>query len=825
MKILVIGSGGREHALAWKLRQSPRVTDILCAPGNAGTARVARNIPVKSSDIAALVTLARQEQVGLTVVGPDDALAAGIVDSFQNAGLRVFGPTREAARFEWSKVFAKEFMQRHGIPTAASGHFSRSEDARGFMEGKKCPLVIKADGLALGKGVVIAASAEEAEAAIASIMDRRQFGDAGSSVVIEEFLEGQECSIHALVDGSRYLMLPSAQDHKRIGDGDTGPNTGGMGTFSPASRALSGEDEARVRREILEPFMAGLRAEGIDFRGLLFPGLMMTADGPKVLEFNCRFGDPETQSLMPRLRSDLLGLLEATIDGTLGCCEPDWDERAAVCVVMASGGYPGPCETGREIHGLGELEGREDVVVFHAGTREENGRTLTAGGRVLGVTALGLDLAAAREHAYAAVSRIRFEGAQFRRDIARKGLPTQAPGSLMRILLAAAVLTSTALAQVSPVPEIMPPPAVPVSTPLPVTTPTPAATPSSKPQMRPAPPPPEASPTPTVEEKVSALSAADAQAALEILKQNYLEPAALGQEEQARALVQGLLQRLGPGVELMSGDAGAKPEPSPFRFEILEERVGYVRLGALTPDHLPELDSALASFAAKKFPSLILDLRATPQSSAFDLAAEVAKRFCPRGKTLFTIKKPAVEEARIFTSTDDPKFQGVIAVLVDSGTAGAPEVIAAVLRTHARALVVGAQTTGQAVEYAALELPSGSVLRVATAEVRLPGSAVIFPNGVKPDLVVETEPRETRRLLHAQLEKGVGNFVYEKERPRMNEAALVAGTNPEFDAYAQEYERRASGKTAPALVDRALQRALDLITSITIFDQMPGAAR
>lgn len=423
MKILVIGSGGREHALAWKLCQSPRVSEILCAPGNAGTAALGRNIAIPPTDLAALVRLAREERVGLTVVGPDDALGAGIVDHFEKAGLRIFGPTREAARFEWSKVFAKEFMQRHGIPTAASGHFSDSSEARAFLVGKKYPLVIKADGLALGKGVIIAASAEEAEQAIGDIMERRQFGEAGSSVVIEEFLDGQECSIHALVDGAHYLLLPSAQDHKRIGEGDTGPNTGGMGTFSPAARALPPDMERRVRREILDPFMAGLRAEGITFRGLLFPGLMLTAEGPRVLEFNCRFGDPETQSLLPRLRTDLLDLLEATLDGTLDQCAPEWDERAAVCVVMASAGYPGSYERGSEIRGLGAIAGREDVLVFHAGTREENGHVVTAGGRVLGVTALGSGLADARERAYEAVGRIEFEGAQFRRDIASKGLP------------------------------------------------------------------------------------------------------------------------------------------------------------------------------------------------------------------------------------------------------------------------------------------------------------------------------------------------------------------------------------------------------------------
>jgi phosphoribosylamine--glycine ligase len=418
MKVLVIGSGGREHALAWKLKQSPRVTDVFCAPGNGGIASVATCVPIKIHDHDALIEFACREGIGLTVVGPDDALAAGIVDRFEDAGLRAFGPTQSAARFESSKVFAKEFMVRHGIPSAASGQFSNADDARKFAAGMKAPIVVKASGLALGKGVIIANTHAEAETAIREIMEDRKFGEAGAEVVIEEFLEGLECSIHALVDGKSYLLFPSAQDHKRALDNDQGLNTGGMGTFSPADKVLPTALEQRVRTEVLDRFLAGLRAENIDFHGMLFPGLMITADGPKVLEFNCRFGDPETQVLLTRLDSDLLDLLEATIDQRLGHTTARWKSDAAVCVVMASGGYPGSYASGKPISGLDGV----NATVFHAGTRQENGTYVTAGGRVLGVTALAPTLAAARDDAYASVRKIHFEGAQFRTDIAVKGL-------------------------------------------------------------------------------------------------------------------------------------------------------------------------------------------------------------------------------------------------------------------------------------------------------------------------------------------------------------------------------------------------------------------
>ncbi|MEA3187601.1 MAG: phosphoribosylamine---glycine ligase [Chthoniobacter sp.] len=421
MKVLVLGGGGREHALVWKLRQSPRVTELFCAPGNAGTAHLARNVPLAPTDEAALLKFARDEKIDLTVVGPDDALAAGIVDAFEKEGLRIFGPNRSAARLESSKIFAKEFMQRHGIPTAKSGQFSSSEEAHLFCQKMTYPAVLKADGLALGKGVIIAENAEQAAKTIYHVMERGAFGEAGRRLVVEEFLEGEECSIHALVDGSHYALFPGAQDHKRALDGDCGPNTGGMGTYSPAP-ALSAELVERVHKEVMQPFLRGIAAEGFDFRGLLFPGLMLTAEGPKVLEFNCRFGDPETQVLLPRLKSDLVDVLEAVIDGTLDRQSLEFDERAAVCVVMSSGGYPGKYETGLPISGLQQFENEPDVMVFHGGTREENGTVVTAGGRVLGVTALGRDVRAARERAYEAVAQIHFEGAHFRRDIAAKGL-------------------------------------------------------------------------------------------------------------------------------------------------------------------------------------------------------------------------------------------------------------------------------------------------------------------------------------------------------------------------------------------------------------------
>ena len=417
MKILVIGGGGREHALVWKLGQSRGVSRIFCAPGNAGTLALGENVPIAANDLPALARFARENRIDLTVVGPDDPLAAGIADLFEREGLRVFGPSQSAARLESSKIFAKELMRKNRIPTARGAAFSQCEAAFAFVEESRFPLVVKADGLALGKGVIIAHDSAEAKAAIEGMMNDRRFGDAGTRILIEECLTGTECSLHALVDGKNFRLLATARDHKRAYDGDTGPNTGGMGAFSPADN-FSAEAEAQFEREVMGPLLEALRESHVAFRGLLFPGLMMTAEGPRVLEFNCRFGDPETQVILPRLKSDLVELIQATIDGRLAGTAIEWDERAAVTVVMASGGYPDKYEVGKRIEGLESLAKAKDVHVFHAGTRRMEGAVVTAGGRVLAVTALGENVATARGHAYEAVSQIHFEGCHYRRDIA-----------------------------------------------------------------------------------------------------------------------------------------------------------------------------------------------------------------------------------------------------------------------------------------------------------------------------------------------------------------------------------------------------------------------
>jgi phosphoribosylamine--glycine ligase len=417
MKILVIGSGGREHALAWKLNQSPHAERIFCAPGNAGTAEIAENIAISASDLETLVRFAKENRIDLTVVGPDDPLAAGIVDLFTAEKLRAFGPTKSAARIEASKIFAKELMRSQKIPTAEAWTFSYSSEALHYCERVKFPVVIKADGLALGKGVIIAADLVAARSAIDEMMNQGRFGDAGRRIVIEDFLRGTECSLHALVDGSSYCLLESARDHKRALDGDQGPNTGGMGAFSPANN-WNKKLQSKFEREIMQPLLRGLLQQGITFHGLLYPGLIITNEGARVLEFNCRFGDPETQALLPRMKSDLLPLLEGTIDGNLSKCAIEWDTRAAVTVVLASGGYPGKYETGKTISGLNDAAKLEDVQIFHAGTKRADGEVKTAGGRVLAVTALGSTLEAARVRAYEAVSHIHFENCRYRRDIA-----------------------------------------------------------------------------------------------------------------------------------------------------------------------------------------------------------------------------------------------------------------------------------------------------------------------------------------------------------------------------------------------------------------------
>ena len=417
MKILVVGSGGREHALAWKLARSPDAERIFCVPGNAGTAEIAENVAISASDLETLVRFAKENRIDLTVVGPDDPLAAGIVDLFAAEKLRAFGPTKSAARVEASKIFAKELMRSQKIPTAEARTFSESSEALHYCERLKFPVVIKANGLALGKGVIIAADPVAARSAIDELMNQGRFGDAGRRIVIEDFLRGTECSLHALVDGSNYRLLESARDHKRALDGDQGPNTGGMGAFSPANN-WNKKLQSKFETEIMQPLLRGLLQEGIMFRGLLYPGLIITAEGARVLEFNCRFGDPETQVLLPRMKSDLLPLLEATIDGNLTKCAIEWDTRAAVTVVLASGGYPDKYETGKTISGLDDAAKVDDVQIFHAGTKRADGEVKTAGGRVLAVTALGSTLEAARARVYDAVSRIHFENCHYRRDIA-----------------------------------------------------------------------------------------------------------------------------------------------------------------------------------------------------------------------------------------------------------------------------------------------------------------------------------------------------------------------------------------------------------------------
>lgn len=415
-RVLVTGSGGREHALAWKLAQSPQIEKLYAAPGNSGTAQLGENVAIAAEDVEKLVEFAKTNRIDFTIVGPDDALAAGVVDAFQKAGLKIFGPPAAAARLESSKAFAKEFMRRHGIPTADYREFTDCAEALDFCRSAKYPLVVKADGLALGKGVIIAQNLAEAEGAVRMCLEDGAFGAAGKRIVVEEFLEGVECSIHALVDGSSYLLLPDCRDHKKAFDGNTGPNTGGMGTISP-SGSVDEALRARICREILDPFLAGIQKDGIAFRGMLFPGLMLTAEGPKVLEFNCRWGDPETQVLVRRLSSDLLPLLEATADGTLSEVSPEWDVRAAVCVILASGGYPGSYEKGRVISGLDAAGALEGVKIFHAGAKAVDGQIVTNGGRVLGVTALGANLDEARRQGYLAADRIFFDGIQRRNDI------------------------------------------------------------------------------------------------------------------------------------------------------------------------------------------------------------------------------------------------------------------------------------------------------------------------------------------------------------------------------------------------------------------------
>jgi len=421
MRVMVIGGGGREHALVRGLAKSPRVDEVLCVPGNAGTAAIAENVPLSNDDHSALVDLARERMIDLTVVGPEGPLCDGIVDTFQAAGLRIFGPTAEAARLEGDKAYAKKLMKAAKVPTAEARIFQRYREAKEYVATRESGVVVKAAGLAAGKGVAVCRDPADGLLALERMMVDRAFGAAGETVLVEELLKGEELSVFALVDGNTIFVLESAQDHKAVGDGDTGPNTGGMGAYSPAPVATA-EVMATVERDILVPIVDALNREEVRYQGMLYAGLMLTPGGPKVLEFNCRFGDPETQAVLMRLDSDLFELLFAAVDGRLEEAEARWDPRSAVCVVMASRGYPGKYDSGKVITGLEKLAGAEDVCVFHAGTKKIEHLTVSSGGRVLGVTALGEDIAAARQRAYAALGEIHFENAYWRTDIAGKGI-------------------------------------------------------------------------------------------------------------------------------------------------------------------------------------------------------------------------------------------------------------------------------------------------------------------------------------------------------------------------------------------------------------------
>jgi phosphoribosylamine--glycine ligase len=420
MKLLVVGSGGREHALAWKLAHSPRVQKVYAAPGNGGTATETgvENLPL--SDIRQLIDFCRRESIQVTVVGPEAPLAEGIVDAFRAAGLRIFGPTRAAAQLESSKHFAKSFMLRHGLPSARHRSFEDAREAKAYVDEQGAPIVVKADGLAAGKGVVVATTREQAHEAIDAMLTDRRFGAAGARVVVEEFLEGEEASFIVMCDGTHVLPLATSQDHKRLRDGDEGPNTGGMGAYSPAP-LVTPKIHARVMREIIQPAVQGMAQDGHPYIGFLYAGLMIDAAGnPKTLEFNCRLGDPETQPILLRLKSDLLELVEHALAGTLDRAAVEWDRRCALGVVLAAAGYPEEPRKGDRIEGIPAPA--EDCRVFHAGTRLHEGKLVTNGGRVLCVTALGDSLRIARQRAYEAVERIRFDGVQFRRDIGHRGL-------------------------------------------------------------------------------------------------------------------------------------------------------------------------------------------------------------------------------------------------------------------------------------------------------------------------------------------------------------------------------------------------------------------
>jgi len=421
MDVLLIGSGGREHAIAWKLKQSKELGKLYIAPGNAGTAQCGQNVPIKDSDVPAIVAFAREKRVGLVVVGPEDPLAAGVVDVLEAAGIKAFGPSKAAAQLEADKAFAKQMMRSCSVSTAEARVFDRFSDAKAYIASRDEPVVVKAAGLAKGKGVIVCDDPVDAILAAEKIMVDKIFGSAGDRIVVEDKLLGEEASILAFVDGRNIYLMESSQDHKPVGDGDTGPNTGGMGAYSPAP-IITDEMMNWISREILVPIVDAMNRNETPYKGVLYAGVMITSGGPRVLEFNARLGDPETQPILMRLNSDLLEVCLAVCDGTLEDVFLKWDPRPAVCVVMASGGYPGDYEKGKPIHGLKEAELLPDVMVFHAGTAQKDGEVVTNGGRVLGVTALGADVAKAKAQAYEAVGQIHFEGAHYRHDIADKAI-------------------------------------------------------------------------------------------------------------------------------------------------------------------------------------------------------------------------------------------------------------------------------------------------------------------------------------------------------------------------------------------------------------------
>ncbi|MBC8500088.1 MAG: phosphoribosylamine--glycine ligase [Candidatus Atribacteria bacterium] len=421
MKVLVIGSGGREHALVWKIMQSPKVSQIYCAPGNAGISKLAQCINIDADSIEKLVDFAQEEKIDLTVVGPELALSKGIVNEFNKQGLRIFGPSREAAEIESSKVFSKYLMKKYNIPTANYDVFQNSEKALDYIKKQTFPLVIKADGLAAGKGVFIVENLVQARDALDALMEEKQFGEAGRQVIIEEFLEGEEVSILAFCDGKTVIPMVPSQDHKKIFDNDQGPNTGGMGAYSPVP-FYPDELEKRVLEEILKPTVKGLQREGKEYKGVLYAGLILTKEGPKVLEFNARFGDPETQVILPRLKTDLIDILNAVIENTLHQINIEWEDTAAVCVVVASGGYPGKYQKGKVICGLERLEKMKNIIAFHAGTKFQDNQVITSGGRVLGITSWDNTISKAKEKAYKGVEKIYFEDMYYRKDIAAKAI-------------------------------------------------------------------------------------------------------------------------------------------------------------------------------------------------------------------------------------------------------------------------------------------------------------------------------------------------------------------------------------------------------------------